>query len=343
MKAAVLHKPLQILVEDVPMPSLGAEDVLIKVKSIGICRSDFHYWKTGRIGSFVVREPLILGHELSGEIAEVGEAVSSLSSGDKVVVEPGFPCRKCRFCKSGRYNLCPNERFMGTPPTNGAFAEYVVAPSDFVFKMPRGLSFDEGALVEPLAVGVYAVKRARVVPGDVVAILGAGPIGLLTLVAAKAAGANEIYVTDIDDWRLEKAKALGATAIINVKREDLKGKIEELTGENYVDVTMEASGSPEATIQAVEITRSGGTIALIGMYEEAELMYPLIDVVIKELDVKGVLRYANVFPRSIKLISSKRFDPKLLITHHLPLEDIEVGFKIMDEKRERALKILIHP
>jgi L-iditol 2-dehydrogenase len=343
MKAAVLHRPLQIVIEDIPMPSFGPDEVLIKVKSVGICGSDFHYWKTGRIGSFVVKEPLILGHELSGEVVEAGKNVSNLSSGDRVVVEPGFPCRKCRFCKSGRYNLCPEERFMGTPPMNGAFAEYVAAPSDFVFKMPEGLSFDEGALVEPLAVGVYAIKRAGVVPGDVIAILGAGPVGLLTLVAAMAAGASEVYVSDIDDWRLEKAKALGATITINVKNEDLISKVKELTEGNYVDITIDASGSPEAAVQAVKITRNGGTIVLVGMYEKAELVYPLIDVVTKELNVKGILRYANVFPRSLKILASRRFNVKSLISHHLPLDEVEKGFKLMDKKWEPVLKIMVHP
>jgi L-iditol 2-dehydrogenase len=342
MKAAVFRKPLHIAVEEVPIPALGPDDVLVRVKSVGICGSDFHYWKTGTIGDLVIREPLILGHEASGEIADLGNAVSNLATGDRVAVEPGVPCRKCRVCREGRYNLCPRKRFMSDPPTNGAFAEYVVWPSDFVFKLPQNLSFDEGALVEPLAVGVYAVRRARIGCGDTVTILGAGPVGLLTLVAAKNAGASEIFVTDIDGWRLEKARELGATATINARDDPVAG-IQELTQGNYVDVTIETSGSTDATVQAVKATRRGGTIVLVGLYEKRQFTYPLLDVVMKELDVRGSIDYANSYPASLKLMASKTFDARSLITHHMRIDDIEKGFRIMAEDSQHRLKIMLHP
>lgn len=342
MKAAVLRRPLHIAVEELPLPALHVDDVLVRVKSVGICGSDFHYWKTGMIGDFVIREPLILGHEVSGEIADLGHAVSNFVRGDRVVLEPGVPCRRCRFCREGRYNLCPQKRFMSDPPTNGAFAEYVAWPSDFVYRLPQSLSFDEGALVEPLAVGVYAVSRARIRCGDIVAILGAGPVGLLTLVAAKSAGAGEIFVTDVDGWRLEKARELGATATIDARGDPI-AEIQELTQGNYVDVAIETSGSTDATVQAVKATRRGGTIVLVGLYEKRQFTYPLLDVVMKELDVKGSIDYVNSFPASLKLMASKTFEAKSLITHHMRIDDVEKGFRIMAEDSRHRLKIMIHP
>jgi L-iditol 2-dehydrogenase len=342
MKAAFLVTPRQIALRDIPVPSAGPEDVLIRTKSVGICGSDFHYWKTGTIGSMTIKEPQILGHELSGQVMEVGDAVSNLKVGDRVIVEPGVPCRKCRFCKTGRYNLCLTKRFMSDPPTYGAFAEYVAWPSDFVFRMPDSMSFDEGALVEPLAVGVYSVNRAHITPGDIVMIMGAGPVGLMILQAARAAGAGQIYVADIDEWRLEQAMTMGATAVINA-RDDVVGKVQDLSRGDYIDVTIEASGSPEATNQAVKITRRGGTIVLVGLYEKTEFTYPLLDILMKEVTVVGSYDYANVYPRSLALMASKRFDAKVLITHHLPIEEIQKGFRIMDEKKEHVLKVMIHP
>jgi L-iditol 2-dehydrogenase len=342
MKAAFLEKPRQIRLREIPIPSIGLEDVLVRTKSVGICGSDFHYWKTGTIGSFTIREPQILGHELSGEVAEIGKNVTNLKVGDRVIVEPGAPCRKCRFCKIGRYNLCSTKRFMSDPPTPGAFAEYVAWPSDLVYKLPDNMSFDEGALVEPFAVGVYAVNRAQVALGDIVMIMGAGPVGQMALQAAINAGASQIYVADIDDWRLERATALGATAAINA-RGDVFEQIQALTGANFIDATIEASGSMEATNQAVKITRRGGTIVLLGLYEKTEFTYSLLDVLMKELTVTGSYDYANVFPRSLALMASRKFDANSLITHHLPIEEIEKGFTIIDKKTDHVLKVLVHP
>jgi L-iditol 2-dehydrogenase len=203
---------------------------------------------------------------------EVGDAVSNLEVGDRVIVEPGVPCRKCRFCKTGRYNLCPAKRFMSDPPTYRTLAEYVAWPSDFVFRMPDSMSFDDGPLVEPLAVGVYSVNRARIAPGDIVMMMGAGPVGLMIMQAARAASAGQTYVADIDKWRLEQAMAMGATAAMSA-RDDVVGKVQDLSRGDYIDVTIEASGSAEATNQAVKITRRGGTIVLVGLYEKTELAH----------------------------------------------------------------------
>ncbi len=343
MKAAVLHGHHQIMVQDLPVPSVCPDDVLVRVKSVGICGSDLHYWRTGAIGNLIIKEPLVLGHELSGQVVDVGRSVSHLSVGDRVVVEPAAPCGRCRFCRTGRYNLCPEKRFMGDPPSNGAFAEFVAWPAAFAYRMPAEMTFDEGALVEPLSIGTYATGRAHITPGDKVLIMGAGPVGLMTLIAAVTHGASEIHVVDVFDWRLEKAKEFGATATINAKSENVTERIRELTKGEYVDVTMETSGSPDAAAQSVKVTRRGGTIALVGLYDSAEFQYPLLDVLMKEISVVGNYDGAHSFPTSLQIMASRKFDTKKMITHHIPLDKIETGFKIMEEKKEHVLKIQVHP
>jgi len=326
-----------------PVPSVRPDDVLVKVKSVGICGSDLHYWRTGAIGNLIIREPLVLGHELSGEVVDRGPSVSKLNVGDRVVVEPAAPCGNCRFCRIGRYNLCPEKRFMGDPPNNGAFAEYVAWPSAYAYRMPVEMTFDEGALVEPLSIGTYATGRAQITPGDKVLIMGAGPVGLMTLIAAATHGATEIYAVDVFDWRLDKAKEFGATSTINAKNEDVAKKIEELTRGELVDVTMETSGSPDAAANSVKVTRRGGKIALVGLYDSAEFRYPVLDVLMKEISLIGNYDGAHSFPTSLQIIASGKFDAKKMITHHLPLDKIETGFRIMEEKKEQVLKIQIHP
>ena len=342
MKAAVLHQSRQVVIKDVPKPAPLAGEVLIRVKSVGICGTDFHYWRTGSVGNFKITEPFILGHEASGQIEQVGEGVTNRSIGEKVVVDIQVPCGKCSICRMGRYNLCPLKRCMGDPPTNGAFAEYVTWPADSAYAMPDDMTFNEGALIEPLNIGVYAVSRAGISMGDSVMIMGAGTVGLMSLHAVLAAGVDEVYVVDIDDWRLNKAREFGATATINA-RDDVASRVHDLTNGSYVDTTIEASGSPVATVQAVKVTRRGGKIALVGVYDLGEFPYPLLDVVMKELTVFGNIDGANAFPKSMHLMASKKIDAEKLITHHLPLEDLDRAFRILDEKKEHALKIMLHP
>ena len=204
MKAAILKKVGVIEIEEVPIPSPGPAEVLVKIKSV--CGSDLHYYTHGKIGAYVVEKPIILGHEASGEVVAVGKDVTRFKIGDRVTMEPGIPCRKCEFCKTGRYNLCPDVAFMATPPYDGAFTEYIVSPEDFTFKIPDTMSFDEAALMEPLAVGVYACERSALRPGMTAAVLGLGPIGMVVAQAAKAYGASRVIGTDVVDYRLTQAK-----------------------------------------------------------------------------------------------------------------------------------------
>ena len=341
MRAAVLYRPGDLRIEERPKPSPKTGEALVRVEVCGICRSDYHYWKHGRIGEFVVREPLILGHEASGVVEEVGEGVANLKPGDRVVIEPGVPCLRCRYCRTGRYNLCPSVRFMGTPPVDGAFVEYVAWPADFLYKMPPNMTFEEGALIEPLSVAVHAVKRARMEPGSTVAIFGAGAIGMVTLEAVKAVGASKIFVVDVDDWKLDAALKRGADVAVNARREDPVEAVKRETGGEGVDFVFEASGAVKASYQSVKVVRRGGVVTLVGLYDTDEFQYPVLEAIIKEVDIRGVHRYANAFQPAIELVSKGRVKVSDLVTHKLPLEKLEEGFRIMDEGREKYIKIQV--
>ena len=343
MRAAVLYGPMDLRIEEIPLPEIGADDVLIKVKVCGICGSDYHYWKHGRAGAFVINRPLVLGHEFSGIVEEVGESVTTLERGDRVVVEPGVPCRKCGYCRSGRYNLCPHMRFMGSAQAmvNGAFAEYVASPYDFVYKMPAGMTFEEGAMIEPLSVALWAVSRSGVSPASSAVVFGVGPIGSLVLEVMRAVGVTRIYAVDVDDWRLDFATRLGALATFNPEREEVVRGIMEVTGGEGVDVVVEASGAEMASRQAVEVVKRGGVLVLVGMYAQRMFPYPLLDIVVKELDVRGVFRYANMFPVGIELVSKGMVNVRQLVTHTFPFEEIERAFRLIDERRENFMKVQV--
>ncbi len=211
MLCGVLYGVRDLRMERRPIPVAGPGQVLVRIGRIGVCGSDVHYYTNGRIGDYVVREPMILGHESAGVVAAVGEGVTDFAVGQRVTLEPGYTCGKCFFCKSGHYNLCPDVVFMATPPIDGAFCEYVAWPADYCFHLPDEMSLDEGALMEPLSVGLWAAERGNVRPGDAVAVFGSGPIGLVTIQAARAAGATTIIAVDVEDFRLQHALRLGAT------------------------------------------------------------------------------------------------------------------------------------
>jgi len=342
MRAAVLYKPRDIRFEEREKPSIKSPDeVLVEIRNVGICHSDVHYYVHGRIGDFVVKEPLVLGHECSGVVVEKGEAVKHLNVGDRVIIEPAAPCRTCFYCKIGRYNICENLRFMGTPPTDGAFSEYVVWPSDFVYRMPEEMSFEEGALIEPFSVALYSVRRSGLKPGNRVAILGAGTIGLMTLLAAREAGATEIYITDIIDQKLKLAEELGAKAAINAKKEDPVKTITYLTDGRGADVVFDAVGVEATFNQALKIARIGGRVVVIGLGFKEMTTSPIIDIPTKELDVFGILRYANVFPDAIRIASSKKPPLTKLITHRLDFPELVKGMEIVARGEEPAVKVMI--
>jgi len=340
MKAAVLYKPLDLRVEDVNIPKVNSQKVLVKMKRVGICGSDVYYYLKGSVASFIVRKPLILGHECAGEIAEVGSKVKNLKVGQRVVIEPGFICGKCEYCRKGRYNLCEDVIFYGTPPYDGAFAEYVSAPEQNVYIIPDEISYEEGAMIEPLAVGMMATKMGEVTAQDIVIVLGAGPIGQMALQASRTYGASEIFVTDIINYRLEYAKKYGAREVINSLNEDVIKKILEFTDNKGIDVAIEASGAASAIQQTLEIVKSGGRTVLVG-YPQGDIKMPMSKVISKELRIQGIHRYANVFPTAIRAVSSGKAVVKPYVTHVFPLDQITKAFEANVNKNGNPMKIQI--
>jgi len=338
--SAVLVKKGDIRLEKRPIPEPKDDEVLIQMHSVGICGSDVHYWVNGAIGPFVVKQPMVLGHEASGVVAKCGKSVKHLKPGDRVAIEPGVPCRYCEFCKSGKYNLCPDVIFCATPPVHGNLCNYYTHAADFCYKLPDHVSLDEGALLEPLSVGVHACRRAGVTAGHNILVTGAGPIGLVSLLVAKAMGANKVLITDIQDSRLQVAKDIGADISLNLKSlnpDEASKKVVELLGDSP-DVTIECCGFPDAVKLAIKATKSGGTVQLVGM-GPPEISLPLIDAAVREVDIRGVFRYANCYPIALNLIASGKVNVKPLITHHFKLEDTLKAYETT--RKGEGIKVII--
>ncbi|MBX5436441.1 MAG: NAD(P)-dependent alcohol dehydrogenase [Alicyclobacillaceae bacterium] len=343
MRAAVLERPWQVEIREMAVPELGPYDVLIKVMAVGVCGSDVHYYEHGRIGDFVVEKPIILGHECAGVVAAVGSQVTRVKVGDRVAVEPGVTCGRCDACKSGRYNLCPDVAFLATPPYDGAFVEYFKHREDFVFPIPDHLSFEEAALVEPFSVGIHACKRAGVQAGSRVAVMGMGPVGLLTVVAARAFGAAEVYVSDLEPIRLEAARRLGATAAINVKEQDAAEAVRALTGGEGADVAIETAGNPKALQSALMSLRRGGRLAIVGLPAQDEIGLNVPFISSYEVDIFGIFRYANTYPQGIRFLASGRFDVKSLVTDRYPLEQAKDALERARTNKSGSLKVMVYP
>jgi len=344
--ACVLHKVNDIRLEKRDTPKPGPHDVLVAVRSVGICGSDVHYWTHGRIGPFILTSPMVLGHESSGQVVAVGDKVKDLKAGDRITMEPGVPCRSCVHCKLGRYNMCPDVVFMATPPYDGSLSNYIVWPADFCFKLPDHVSYDEGAMCEPLSVGVHAISRAHITIGQTVLITGSGPIGLVCLLVAKAAGASEVIMTDIKAERLAIAKQMGATHTIdltNLKTDEVVSKILALVP-GGVDATTECSGAQSAIITAIRATKNGGTVVLVGL-GAPECTLPIVEAAVREVDIRGTFRYANTYPKALSLIASGAVDVKPIITHHFPFAECEKAFTVArnghDSNNKMSIKAII--
>ncbi|MEN3185168.1 MAG: NAD(P)-dependent alcohol dehydrogenase [Atribacterota bacterium] len=342
MKAAVMKGIGKIEIEELPIPIPGDEEVLIRIKSVGVCGSDVHYFVEGKIGDYVVQPPFILGHECSGEVVEVGSRVKNLRPGDRVTMEPGIPCGKCEFCRSGRYNLCPDVVFWATPPIDGTFCEYVTHPAYFTYPIGSSVSFEEAALVEPLSVGFYAVRRAQAEPGQVALILGSGPIGLVTLEMLLARGITEVIAVDISPLRLEKARELGAQYVVNAKADDLKKTVMEITRGRGVDVVFETAGSVITTQMTVELVRKGGKVVLIGLPSVARVDFDVIKVIDKELDVLGIFRYANTYKGCVDLLNAGKVNLATLITHRFSLDRAQEALQFAHQHKMDAIKVVVN-
>ncbi|MFC6334504.1 NAD(P)-dependent alcohol dehydrogenase [Paenibacillus septentrionalis] len=343
MLAAVLNKPLDMEMKQVPIPTPGKDEALVKVYCIGVCGSDVHYYEHGRIGRYVVEQPIILGHELAGEVVAIGEDVKQVQVGDRVAVEPGVTCGRCEYCKAGRYNLCPDVVFMATPPVDGAWAEYVAVRADFLFKLPDTMTFEQGALLEPLSVGIHAMNRANVTPADRLLVTGLGPIGLLAIQAAKLYGVKEIYATDVVPFRQELAMEMGATAVIDPSKENVKERLQELTNGHGISVVVESSGNGRAIGDAVRAVKRGGRLVLVGMPAVDEIPMNINTIIDSELDVFGLFRYANTYPAAIAALSNSDLDIEKVITHKFTLQETEQAVEMARTQKDTSIKVMIYP
>ena len=333
MKSLVLERKDELSLRDFPAIDrveevLGPRDVRIRLHTVGICGSDVHYYTHGRIGPFVVNEPMILGHEASGTVIETGAEVTTLKVGDRVCMEPGIPDPNSRATRLGMYNIDPAVRFWATPPVHGILRPTCVHPAGFTFKLPDTVSFAEAAMVEPLAVGVHAATKARVKPGDIGVVLGAGPIGLVTALSALAAGCARVYVSDLSEKKLEIAESLSpAITGVAVPGGDLVARVKAETGGWGADVVFEATGSPAAAAQVFEPLAPGGCVVMIGGQPDP-IRYDAGAAMVREARVENIFRYAHVFARCVAMLASGAIDVKPLITRTFAFDDSVRAFEI---------------
>jgi L-iditol 2-dehydrogenase len=330
-RVAVLHAPGDVRLEERPRPAPGSREVLVEVTAVGVCGSDVHYYEDGRIGARVVRAPLVLGHEAAGRIVEVGAAVTRHAVGDRVAVEPGMPCSACRECRAGRYNLCADVRFFGSPPVDGAFAQHVVVHEDFAFALPDDMPDEVGALAEPLSVAIWACRKAGLGVGSRVVVTGAGPIGLLALQVARAAGAVDVFVTDVDERRLRLARELGATAVGGAAPAGFEA-----------DALLECSGNEQALAAGIEALRPAGTAVVVGMGPVATARLPMATIQRREIWLTATFRYAGTYPAAIDLLARGRVDVGPLITGRYGLDDVDDALTA-GRRDPRAVKTMVIP
>lgn len=346
MKALRWHGLKDLRVEHIEEPAALPGKVKIKVEWCGICGSDLHEYTAGPI--FIPqadthpltgeKAPIVMGHEFSGQIVEVGEGVANLKAGDRVVVEPVFACGECEICKQGYYNLCPKMGFLGLAGGGGGFSEYVAVEQHMVHKIPDNVSYEQGALVEPSAVALHAVRQSKLKAGDKAVVFGAGPIGLLVIEALKASGAAEIYAVELSPERKQKAEELGAI-VIDPAQYDVVSEIHNRTN-GGADVAYEVTGVGPVLSQALNSTKVGGELMIVSIWEKEAAIMPN-NIVMMERTVKGIIGYRNVFPAVISLMERGFFSAEKLVTKRISLDDaVEQGFEAL-LKEKNQVKILV--
>ena len=334
MKTAVMLGIGKMGFEQRPIPVPKDDEVLVKLEYVGICGSDLHYYESGAIGDYVVEPPFVLGHEPGGTVVEVGANVKHLKVGDRVALEPGKTCGHCEFCRTGRYNLCPDVVFFATPPVDGVFQEYVAHEAALCFKLPENVSTLEGALIEPLAVGFHAARQGGAQAGQTAVVTGSGFIGLVSMMALKAMGVSKVYVVDVMEKRLEKAIELGADGVINASKDDVVSKVMELTEGKGSDLVIETAGTQITTIQAIRMAKKGSTIVLVGYSRTGELTLPVSLAMDKELTFKTVFRYRHIYPMAIEAVAAGKVNLKGIVTNYYDLDDVQQAMD--DSVRNKA-------
>ncbi|GIU32957.1 NAD(P)-dependent alcohol dehydrogenase [Shewanella schlegeliana] len=341
MKALVLEKVNELVLKEVAAPEeVGANDVKIKIQAVGICGSDVHYLSHGRIGHFIVEKPMILGHEAAGVITAVGANVKHLKEGDRVCMEPGVPQPQSPETMEGIYNLDPDVQFWATPPYDGCCSEYVVHPAAFTFKIPEHMSYAEGAMVEPLAIGMQAATKANIKPGDIGLVYGAGTIGVMCALSALASGCAEVIVVDVVDEKLATVNEYQGITVINSLKQDVAEVIAAKTAGRGVNVVFECCGVESVITTICQHAAPNGTVVLVGMPVEP-VKFDIVAAQVKEITFKTIFRYANMYPKTINLISSGKLNVKPLISKTYKFEDSLEAYARALEANPSDVKIMI--
>ncbi len=343
MKAALLTRLREIEIGDLPEPQLtDPRDVLLRIDAVGVCGSDVHYYKTGRIGAAVVKYPFVMGHECAGTVQQVGSEVRRLQLGQRVSIDPLVACGHCDQCCGGRPNTCRNQLFLGNPgELSGALAEYVVLPQDCCYPIPESMTAGQAAVVEPLSIGVHAQRLAQMGASATIAILGSGPIGLSVLLACRAAGDCTAYMTDLIDDRLAMAAQLGARWTGNPRQENVVKEIGDAEPAG-MDIVFECAGEQETLDQALELLKPGGTLVIVGIPEADDISFGAHTLRRKELTIKNVRRQNHCMAPAIDLVSSGRINVDPLMTHHFPLRETAAAFDLVSGYRDGVIKAIIH-
>lgn len=360
----ILQKVKEVTYGDIPIPKIENDhDVILHIGQTGICGSDVHYWQRGRIGDFVLKSPIVLGHESAGTVVELGPAVKNLKIGDKVAVEPGVPCRYCEYCRSGSYNLCPDTVFAATPPHNGTLSKFYKTASDFCYPLPDHMSLEDGALCEPVAVAVQICKVGNVRAGQKVVVFGCGPIGLLVQSVAKACAAKTVIGIDVSQSRLDLASSVlqcadgvylpprmpakeDGTAYTADEESEHSAHVAQLIKKKFnlgegPEVVIDATGAQPCIQTGVNLCKKGGTYVQAGMGKE-NIVFPITTACIRDLTIRGSIRYtAGVYPQAVDLVASGKVKPQKLITHRFKFEKAEEAFETVRRGGEDVLKVMI--
>jgi L-iditol 2-dehydrogenase len=331
MKAAFINTDKELYLDDIPVPVPESDEVLIKLKYTGICGSDLHYYREGRVGDNIIRVPHILGHESSGEIVEIGKNINNFNIGDNVTFEPGIPCLECDFCRSGKYNLCYKMQFLGAPPYYGTFREFITHKALFTYKLPDNVDLKTAALIEPLAVSFNALSKLKILPGQKLLITGAGPIGIMTMIVALAMG-SYVTITDVDSYRLQLALSMGADQAVDISNSNIK--------EDDFDYAVEASGNMASFPVILNGLKKGASLVLIGMTSN-NLEIKVNTFLKKEIIMYGIYRYANDFQSAIKFLSLTNFPTETIVSHNYKLDHLVDAFDFANNPEQDKMKVMI--
>lgn len=341
MRVAVMNAPGQVTIQERPLPLFGSTDVLVKVAYVGICGSDMALFANGYIGTSIVKEPMVLGHEASGVVVGIGSAVNHLKVGDRVALEPGIPCGSCQFCVEGRYNLCPRVFFWASlPNTEGALQDFVRHPAAFCHQIPDSMTLVEAALVEPLAVAFHAVRQAQVRVGDRALVLGAGAVGLLTMLTLKAAGVAEVTLVDLMENRRANAVRLGARALDPETLDEVQQTFSS-NPESAPHIVFETAGSQETMDRAIALARRGGTVVFVGYTKDGRADLNVNLLIDKELTLKSVFRYRNCYPAAIAAAANGLIPLKEVASNIYPFEQVQQAMALAIGSKNVVTKAVI--